>query len=64
MQETQIIILNGFQTGFSTVFESLIEFSKASLKMYNDLATRSVNAEKEGNISYIEGSHVEENGSR
>ncbi|XP_022762109.1 uncharacterized protein LOC111308007 [Durio zibethinus] len=64
MQETQRITLNGFRTGFSTVFESLIEFSKASLKMYNDLVTRSENAEKEGNISYIEGSQVEENGSR
>ncbi|XP_022727078.1 nitrate regulatory gene2 protein-like isoform X2 [Durio zibethinus] len=53
MQETQRITLNGFQTGFSTVFESLIEFSKASLKMYNDLVTRS---EKEGSISYIEDS--------
>ncbi|XWS62619.1 hypothetical protein CRYUN_Cryun06bG0026700 [Craigia yunnanensis] len=47
MQETQRITLNGFQTGFSTVFESLIEFSKASLNMYNDLVTRS---EKEGSI--------------
>ncbi|XWS55120.1 hypothetical protein CRYUN_Cryun10bG0147800 [Craigia yunnanensis] len=64
MQETQRIMLNGFQTGFSTVFESLLEFSKASLKMYNDLATGSENAEKEGNISYIEGSQVEENGRR
>ncbi|KAK6282907.1 hypothetical protein POUND7_016732 [Theobroma cacao] len=64
MQETQRIILNGFQTGFSAVFESLIGFSNASLKMYNDLITRSENAEKEGNLSYIEGSQVEENGSR
>ncbi|XVE93899.1 hypothetical protein REPUB_Repub01dG0234100 [Reevesia pubescens] len=65
MQETQRITLNGFQTGFSTVFESLIEFSKASLKMYNDLVTRSENTEKEGNISYIESSpQAEENGSR
>ena len=65
MQETQRITLNGFQTGFSTVFESLIEFSKASLKMYNDLVTLSENAEKEGSISYIEGSpQADENGSR
>ncbi|XP_021286815.1 uncharacterized protein LOC110418417 [Herrania umbratica] len=64
MQETQRIILNGFQTGFSAVFESLIGFSSASLKMYNDLITRSENAEKDGNLSYIEGSQVEENGSR
>ncbi|XVE48825.1 hypothetical protein DITRI_Ditri01bG0033500 [Diplodiscus trichospermus] len=65
MQETQRITLNGFQTGFSTVFESLIEFSKASLKMYNDLVSRSENAEKDGNLSYIEGSQkTDENGSR
>ncbi|XP_041013105.1 protein ALTERED PHOSPHATE STARVATION RESPONSE 1-like [Juglans microcarpa x Juglans regia] len=64
MQETQRITLNGFQTGFSTVFESLMEFSKASKKMYNDLVTCSENAEKAGNLSYIEGSMVEDNGSR
>ncbi|KAL5791233.1 hypothetical protein ACOSQ2_006121 [Xanthoceras sorbifolium] len=62
MQETQRITLNGFQTGFSTIFESLAEFSKASLKMYNDLITCSENAERAGNLSYIEGSQVEENG--
>ncbi|GMI88050.1 hypothetical protein like AT2G27090 [Hibiscus trionum] len=64
MQETQRITLSGFQTGFSTVFESLIEFSKASTKIYNDLVTLSENAEKMGKMSYIEGSKVEENGSR
>ncbi|KAI3765699.1 hypothetical protein L2E82_15741 [Cichorium intybus] len=37
MQETQRITLNGFQTGFCRVFEASIEFSKGSLKMYNDL---------------------------
>ncbi|MBA0734494.1 hypothetical protein Gogos_018398 [Gossypium gossypioides] len=62
MQETQRITLNGLQTGFSTVFESLIEFSKASMKIYNDIVTLS---EKMGNVSYIEGSpQVEENSSR
>lgn len=64
MQETQRATLNGFQTGFSTVFESLTEFSKASQKMYNDLVACSENDEKAGNLSYIEGSKVEENGSR
>lgn len=65
MQETQRITLNGLQTGFATVFESIIEFSKASLKMYNDLVVRSENAEKEGSMSYIEGSpKADENGSR
>ncbi|PPS06281.1 hypothetical protein GOBAR_AA14362 [Gossypium barbadense] len=62
MQETQRITLNGLQTGFSTVFESLIEFSKASMKIYNDIVTLS---EKMGKVSYIEGSsQVEENSSR
>lgn len=37
MQETQRITLNGFQTGFCRVFEASIEFSKGSIKMYNDL---------------------------
>ncbi|GLT75281.1 hypothetical protein SLA2020_470170 [Shorea laevis] len=64
VQETQRITLNGFQTGFSSVFESLAEFSKASLKMYNDIVTQSENTEKEGNLSYIESSPVEENGNR
>ena len=39
MQETQRITLNAFQIGFFSVFESLTEFSKVSLKMYNDLLT-------------------------
>lgn len=39
MQETQQITLNAFQIGFFSVFESLTEFSKASLKMYDDLVT-------------------------
>ncbi|KAH7518386.1 hypothetical protein FEM48_Zijuj09G0166200 [Ziziphus jujuba var. spinosa] len=61
MQETQRITLGGFQTGFYTVFESLVEFSKASQKMYNDLVTYSESA---GKISYIEGTKVEQNSSR
>ncbi|KAL7237336.1 hypothetical protein ACSBR2_003595 [Camellia fascicularis] len=59
MQETQRITLNGFQTGFYGVFESLTEFSKASLKMYDDL----LNTEKAVKPGYIEGSQGEENGS-
>ena len=39
MEETQQITVKGFQTGFYSVFESLAEFSKASVKMYADLAT-------------------------
>ncbi|XP_061337475.1 protein ALTERED PHOSPHATE STARVATION RESPONSE 1-like [Gastrolobium bilobum] len=62
MQETQRITLNGLQSGFSLVFESLTEFCKASQKMYNELVTYSENAEKDGNVSYIEGGCNVENG--
>ncbi|KAG4998672.1 hypothetical protein JHK84_029714 [Glycine max] len=55
MQETQRITLHGLQSGFSLVFESLTEFSKASQKMYNGLITYSENSDKVGNITYIEG---------
>ncbi|KAK9987690.1 hypothetical protein SO802_027929 [Lithocarpus litseifolius] len=64
MQETQRITLNGFQTGFSTIFESLVEFSKVSQNIYNDLVNCKENAEKSGNLSYIEDSKIEDNGSR
>ncbi|XP_050231642.1 protein ALTERED PHOSPHATE STARVATION RESPONSE 1-like [Mercurialis annua] len=64
MQETHRITLSGFQTGFTTVFESLAEFSKASMKMYNDLVNCSAIIGQPDNKSYIEGSEVEENGSR
>lgn len=50
MQETQRITLNGFQTGFCRVFEALVEFSKGSLQMYNDLVKNTGNAD---NSSYI-----------
>lgn len=60
MQETQRITLHGLQSGFSIVFESFTEFSKASQKMYNDLVTYSENAEKGGDgMSYIEDCNVE-----
>ncbi|XP_022948096.1 nitrate regulatory gene2 protein-like isoform X2 [Cucurbita moschata] len=61
IQEAQSITLNGIQTGFSAVFESLSEFAKASQKMYNDLVTNSENANKPENMNYIEGSQSEEN---
>lgn len=64
MQETQRITLNGFQTGFSNVFESLTGFSKASLKMYKDLMIYSENAEKAGNQTYIEDSQVDDKAKR
>ncbi|XP_027934897.1 nitrate regulatory gene2 protein-like [Vigna unguiculata] len=55
MQETQRITLHGLQSGFSLVFESLSEFSKASQKMYHDLVGYSEKGDKVGNITYIEG---------
>lgn len=64
MQETQRITLNGFQTGFSTIFESLVEFSKVSQNIYNALVNCKENAEKAGNLSYIEDSKIQDNGSR
>ncbi|XP_065868151.1 protein ALTERED PHOSPHATE STARVATION RESPONSE 1-like [Euphorbia lathyris] len=63
MQETHRITLSGLQTGFSAVFETLTEFSKTSMKMYNDLINCSENAGKLHNQSCIEGKQVEENGS-
>ncbi|GAB4838573.1 hypothetical protein Ancab_039853 [Ancistrocladus abbreviatus] len=62
MQETQRITLNGFQTGFGSVFESLVQFSKASLKTYNDLVSNKQNLEKVGNPSCIEGTQVMDDG--
>lgn len=64
MQETQRTTLKGFQSGFSTIFESLTEFSTASQKMYNDLVVCSENDEKAGNRSYIEDSKAGDNGIR
>ncbi|KAL2323991.1 hypothetical protein Fmac_023049 [Flemingia macrophylla] len=55
MQETQRITLHGLQSGFSLVFESLTEFSKASQKMYNGLVTYSENSDEVENITCIEG---------
>ncbi|KAI3441193.1 DUF632 domain-containing protein [Psidium guajava] len=58
MQETQRITLNGFQTGFSVIFESLTEFSKASQKLYGDLVAYGDNAEKAENVTRLEGSQA------
>lgn len=61
MQETERTTLNGFQTGFCLIFEALVQFSKASLKMYNDLANNCQNLEKAGKPTFIqEGSYVTE----
>ena len=46
MQETQRITLNGFQTGFSLIFDALVQFSKGSLRMYNELVDSSENLDK------------------
>ncbi|XP_022740314.1 nitrate regulatory gene2 protein-like [Durio zibethinus] len=61
MEETQQITVKGFQTGFYSVFESVAEFSKASVKMYADLVAYCENAkvpededEKESEPSYVE----------
>ncbi|XVF59842.1 hypothetical protein PTKIN_Ptkin07bG0308000 [Pterospermum kingtungense] len=59
MEETQQITVKGFQTGFYSVFESLAEFSKASVKMYADLVTycetaKAPESEKESEPSYVE----------
>ncbi|GMH13518.1 hypothetical protein Nepgr_015359 [Nepenthes gracilis] len=62
MQETQGITLNGFQTGFGLVFESLVQFSKGSHKMYTDLVSSKQNLEKVGNSSCVEDSKVVEGG--
>ncbi|XP_006367871.1 uncharacterized protein [Solanum tuberosum] len=60
MQETQRITLNGFQTGFCRVFESITEFSSAALKMYNELLSSGEMAEKIGNPPSIECSQAGE----
>ncbi|KAK9109331.1 hypothetical protein Sjap_017391 [Stephania japonica] len=64
MQETQRMTLNGFQTGLSSLFDSLAEFSKASLKMFDELVQRNekemkVGDEKGVNSSYIESSQLD-----
>ncbi|XP_030498662.2 protein ALTERED PHOSPHATE STARVATION RESPONSE 1 [Cannabis sativa] len=51
MHETQRTAVNGFQTGFSSLFESLAEFSQAAVKMYVELVTFS-----ESSMSYENGS--------
>lgn len=44
VQETERMMINGLQMGFSSVFESLAEFSRASYKVYADLVSFSQNA--------------------
>nr|KJB17571.1 hypothetical protein B456_003G006300 [Gossypium raimondii] len=59
MEQTQQITVKGFQTGFYSVFGSLVEFSKASIKMYADLVTycettKVPEKEDEDEPSYVE----------
>lgn len=51
MEDTQRATLCGFQTGFSQVFESLIGFSRATVKMYEDLVTYDENVKATGENS-------------
>ncbi|CAL1398085.1 unnamed protein product [Linum trigynum] len=63
IQETSRVTLSGFQTGFSSVFEALSEFSKASMNMYNDLVVSSCsqsNGKVENQPCVESSSHVEE----
>ncbi|XP_022774155.1 uncharacterized protein LOC111316480 [Durio zibethinus] len=60
MEETQQITVKGFQTGFYSVFESLAEFSKASVKMYADLVTYCETAKAPENEEESEPNYVEE----
>ncbi|CAA0807722.1 Protein of unknown function (DUF630 and DUF632 [Striga hermonthica] len=57
MQETERLTLNGFQSGFCRVFESMSEFSRAVLKMYNELI-----AVENGGKSFTESGQVENGG--
>lgn len=53
VQETQQIAVSGFQTGFSALFESLAEFSRAAVKMYGDqLVTFSENSVADEKIKF------------
>lgn len=59
MEQTQQITVKGFQTGFYSVFGSLVEFSKASIKMYANLvtyceSTKVPEKEDEDEPSYVE----------
>ncbi|XVF18084.1 hypothetical protein REPUB_Repub10bG0181100 [Reevesia pubescens] len=60
MEETQQKTVKGFQTGFYSVFESLAEFSKASVKMYADLVTYCETAKAPENEEESEPSYVDE----
>ncbi|CAI0407965.1 unnamed protein product [Linum tenue] len=67
VQETSRVTLSGFQTGFSSVFKALTEFSKASMNMYNDLVVTSCsqsNGKMESQPCVESSSQVEEREAR
>ncbi|KAJ4776950.1 DUF630 family protein (DUF630 and DUF632) [Rhynchospora pubera] len=56
MRETHDVTLNGFKIGLAGIFESLTDFSKDSLSLYNGLLA---NMEKSKEFEKIEAPHVE-----
>ncbi|CAL9071307.1 unnamed protein product [Musa textilis] len=60
MRATQEVTLNGFKIGLAGAFESLTEFAKDSLKLYDELLSRNEKAtaaiEPTGKPSFTEGS--------
>lgn len=63
MRATQEVTLNGFKIGLASAFESLTEFAKDSLKLYDELLSRNEKAkaaiETTGKPSFTEGSSSE-----
>ncbi|CAL9146095.1 protein ALTERED PHOSPHATE STARVATION RESPONSE 1-like [Musa acuminata AAA Group] len=63
MRATQEVTLNGFKIGLASAFESLAEFAKDSLKLYDELLSRNEKAkaaiETTGKPSFTEGSSSE-----
>ncbi|VVA09932.1 PREDICTED: unnamed product [Prunus dulcis] len=60
MEETQNITVNRFQTGFSSVFKSLTEFSKSVVEMYDGLIRFNENGMKvDDKGSHLPSIHVE-----
>ncbi|XP_057769217.1 protein ALTERED PHOSPHATE STARVATION RESPONSE 1-like [Salvia miltiorrhiza] len=64
MLETERMTLSGFKSGFVRVFETMTEFSRAALEMYNELMEVEKKGERFGKQSCIESSTEVENGSR
>ena len=47
MRDTHDVTLNGFKIGLASIFESLAEFSKDSVKLYEDLLARAHDKDSE-----------------